>query len=104
MLYSLGYKVAAGIDIIRTVSFYNECRHQVDSTILRIFMLDMNGEYVFLVIHKIDPDAKVLFSSGYSIGIEGLGLLDKGAFEFVKLPLRLSRLSLMVSEILQYIF
>ncbi len=101
MLYSLGYMVTAYLGVKEAVSFYDECSNKIDLIILNISMPGVEGKGIFSAIRKVNPEAKILISSGCSIDSEGQELLDEGALAFIQKPFNLSRLSLMVSEILQ---
>jgi DNA-binding NtrC family response regulator len=63
-------------------------------------MPDMKGGEVFDRLKEINPEVKVLLSSGYSIDGEASQILERGAKGFLQKPFDVERLSHSIGAIL----
>jgi len=63
-------------------------------------MPDMDGGEVFDRIKKINPNAKVLLSSGYDIDSQGTDILERGCDGFIQKPFRAQELFTKIGDIL----
>jgi len=63
-------------------------------------MPDMGGGETYDRLKKIDPDIKVLLSSGYSIEGEATEILERGCNGFIQKPFMIKQLSEKIIEIL----
>ena len=61
----------------------------------------MGGGEVYDRLKKINPQVKVLLSSGYSINGQAGELLKRGCNGFIQKPFDLKRLSQKIKEILE---
>ena len=68
--------------------------------ILDIIMPDISGSAVYDRIKAINPDAKVLLSSGYSKDGQAAEILSRGCNGFIQKPFTIKELSEKISEIL----
>jgi DNA-binding NtrC family response regulator len=68
--------------------------------ILDMIMPDMGGSDVYDKIKAIDPNVKVLLSSGYSIDGQATEILNRGCNGFIQKPFNLKRLSRKIREVL----
>jgi two-component system, cell cycle sensor histidine kinase and response regulator CckA len=60
----------------------------------------MNGQQVFTMLNKIQPDLKVIYMSGHPRNIiSNHGVLDKG-INFIQKPLTIDALTQKVKEVL----
>ena len=64
-------------------------------------MPQMGGGEVYDRLKKINPQVKVLLSSGYSINGQAGELLKRGCNGFIQKPFDLKRLSQKIKEILE---
>ncbi len=71
-----------------------------DLVILDIVMPEMGGGEVYDRIKEIDPDIKVLLSSGYGIDDQAKEILERGCDSFIQKPFNMKRLSQRLREIL----
>ncbi len=69
-----------GIDI------YQEAGGQVQVVILDMVMPDMGGLEAFNRIRQLNPDARIVLASGYSLSEEVTQLLSAGGVEFLQKP------------------
>ena len=63
-------------------------------------MPKVGGRETFRAMRDIDPDVKVVLSSGYSLEGQAQEMLDKGALGFIHKPFRQAELSRVVAEAL----
>jgi two-component system cell cycle sensor histidine kinase/response regulator CckA len=74
--------------------------HAPDLVILDMVMPDMGGGETFDQLKAIDPDIKVLLSSGYSIDGQAREILRRGCDGFIQKPFNIRDLSRKIREIL----
>jgi DNA-binding NtrC family response regulator len=65
-----------------------------------MIMPDMNGGDTYDRMKEIDPDVKVLLSSGYSINGQATKILNRGCKGFIQKPFKMKQLSRKLREIL----
>jgi len=99
-LERLGYKVLAAQTGREAVERFEKNKDEIDLVILDIVMPEMGGGEVYDRLKKINPQVKVLLSSGYSIDGQAGELLKRGCSGFIQKPFDLKRLSQKISEIL----
>ena len=100
LLARLGYKVLIAGSGREAVEVYEKNRGKIDIVILDMIMPDMNGSQAFDRIRKIDPEARVLLSSGYSINGQATEILNRGCQGFIQKPFRIEDLSLKLREVI----
>ena len=100
MLKSLGYTVLTASGGEEAVALYEEKHDRIDMIILDMIMPGMGGAETFERLRKINPEAKVLLSSGYSIDGQAEDILSRGCDGFIQKPFNLPKLSRRVREIL----
>lgn len=101
MLRSLDCKVVTCKDGDEAVKYYKKSWKHIDLVILDMVMPKMDGRETFLAMREINPDVKVILSSGYSINGKAHELLDEGVMAFIQKPYRRAILSQRIAEILQ---
>ncbi|MCK5163152.1 MAG: response regulator [Desulfobacula sp.] len=93
MLESLGYQVKSVLDGMEAIDVLKSKNFKIDLVILDMVMPRMNGEQTFENIRSIDPDMKVLVSSGYSREKEIEKMMAKGCNEYILKPFDVATLS-----------
>lgn len=93
MLTALGYHVLVAKSGKEAVEFFQQFSEKIDGVILDMIMPDMNGGETFDQLRIIDPEVKVLLSSGYSIDGQARDILDRGCAGFIQKPFGLMELS-----------
>jgi len=101
MLKKLGYEVIIATSGNEALAFYGLKHENIDMVILDIIMPDMNGGEVYDKIKEINPDAKVLLSSGYSIDSQAADILKRGCDGFIQKPFGLRELSGRIRGVLE---
>jgi DNA-binding NtrC family response regulator len=99
-LQQLGYSVLLAENGIDAVQIYEENPEEVDLVLLDMIMPKQGGHQTFYKIKAIDPDAKILLSSGYVSEEEVNDLLQQGACGFLPKPHRLADMAKEIRRIL----
>ena len=63
-------------------------------------MPGMGGRRTYDRLKQIDPDIKVLLSSGYSVDSEAAAIIDRGGDGFIQKPFNAVHLTRKIREIL----
>jgi two-component system cell cycle sensor histidine kinase/response regulator CckA len=100
VLRELGYTVFEAQGGRQAVELYNKERAAIDLVILDMIMPDMAGGEAYDKIKEINPEVKVLLSSGYSIDGEATEILERGCHGFIQKPFSMEELSTKIREIL----
>ena len=101
LLGAIGYKVLTAIDGKEAIEIYKKNMDKIDIVLLDMIMPDMGGGKVFDIIKKINPDAKVLLISGYSLDNQAAEILNRGCDGFMQKPFNLNELSGKIRKIIQ---
>lgn len=100
MLSTRGHEVTTCINGLEAAKRYKKLWKEIDLVILDIIMPEANASDIFSAIRKINPNVRVLISSGYSIDGEAQKILDQGALGFIQKPFSIEELSQKVIEIM----
>ena len=100
MLSVLGYSVITAGGGKEALALFIEKREDIDLVILDMIMPDMNGGEVYDSMRDIDPDVKILLSSGYSQDGQAQKILDRGCNGFIQKPFNLKTLSHKLRDLL----
>ena len=101
MLEKLGYTVLAAKNGTQAVEIFKANKDKIKLIILDIIMPDMGGGEVYDNIKAINPDVKVLLSSGYSVDGQAIDLLERGCDGFMQKPFTMEELSGKITQILK---
>jgi signal transduction histidine kinase/ActR/RegA family two-component response regulator len=100
MLEKMGYKVITADSGKTALDIYQKKRDDISLVILDIIMPEMGGGETYDKMKKVNPDIRVLLSSGYSIDGEATEILKRGCNGFIQKPFSVSGLSVKLREIL----
>jgi len=100
MLQATGYRALTARDGIEAVEVYRNHRDDIDLVLLDMVMPNMGGGKTYDTLKEINPDIKVLLSSGYSIEGQATEILNRGCNGFIQKPFTIKQLSKKISEIL----
>jgi len=100
LLESLGYRVHAAGGGQEAIAVYMEKRKEIDLVILDMIMPGISGGETFDRLKEINPNIRVLLSSGYSINGRAQEILERGCNGFLQKPFQLEKLSRKVREVL----
>ena len=101
MLQELGYRVILAGDGKEAIQIYGSNIGQIDLVILDMLMPNMGGRETFFILKELDPDVKVLASSGYVSQEEIQDVMDSGAAGFLRKPYHLVDLAKKIQEIFE---
>ena len=100
MFEQLGYKVLIARSGKEAIEIYEKNKERIDIVLLDMIMPDMSGSNTYDRMKEIDPDIKVLLSSGYSINGQATEIMDRGCNGFIQKPFKMKELSQKLREIL----
>lgn len=86
VLSAVGIEVLAASDGAQAVALYREKWKSIDLVILDMVMPHMDGRTAFGMLQTINPEVKVLLSSGYSLNEHAQEILEQGATGFIQKP------------------
>ncbi|GAI40244.1 unnamed protein product [marine sediment metagenome] len=100
MLEKMGYKVLVAKSGKETIDIYKANRNKIDMVVLDMIMPEMSGGKAYDRIKQINPNVRVLLSSGYSREGKATEILERGCNGFIQKPFSMKELSRRVREIL----
>ncbi len=100
LLEELGYQVQSAMRGQDAIDVFQRDRGKIDLIIMDMIMPGMSGGETFDRLKKIDPDIKVLLSSGYSINSQAAKILQRGCDGFIQKPFNMNQLAEKVQGIL----
>jgi CheY-like chemotaxis protein len=100
MLKKLGYTVLKAHSGHEGLQLFEENKSKIDLVISDLEMPKMNGKEVLDKLREIDPQIKVMLSSGALIDSDEQKVMNRGFSGFLKKPYNLNTLSEKMAEIL----
>jgi len=100
LLEKMGYEVLAADNGKEAIEIYAQNQDKIALVILDMIMPEISGSEVYDRIKAIDPEAKVLLSSGYSVNGQASEILKRGCDGFVQKPFSATKLSGKIRQIL----
>ncbi|MBT3379232.1 MAG: response regulator [Lentisphaerae bacterium] len=101
MLAKLKYQVVTASNGKEAVDYYAKSGDDVDLVILDMMMPVMDGRDCFRGLKEMDPDVKVLLSTGSAFEGQSQALMGEGVLGFVQKPYRMNELADKIKEILE---
>jgi CheY-like chemotaxis protein len=98
---ALGYRVITAASGKEAVKIYKKEQDKINLIILDMIMPEMNGLETFLKLKRINPDVKVLLSTGYSIDEKAQEMLRQGCRGYILKPYSVIDFSHKLREILE---
>jgi len=100
VLETFGYKVIEAVDGEDAVKIFKKRNDEINLVLLDVIVPKMSGKEVYEEIKKINPDMKVIFTSGYPLHV----MQEKGIInyevEFLMKPVSPTRLQSKIREVL----
>jgi len=96
----LGYKVLIARGGKEAIEVYEKNKDRIDMVILDMIMPDMSGSVTYDRLKEIDPEIKVLLSSGYSVDGQATEIINRGCKGFIQKPFKMEELSQKLRAIL----
>lgn len=100
VLKAMGYTVIVARNGKEAVKVFKKEKSKIDLVILDMIMPGIGGGETFDRLKDLDPDIKVILSSGYSIGGTAKEIMEKGCKAFIQKPFSVAELSRKVREVL----
>jgi signal transduction histidine kinase/ActR/RegA family two-component response regulator len=100
VLKKLGYTVLESNNGRNAVELYKKLQDKINLVVLDIVMPNMGGAEVYDRLKEINPDVKVLLSSGYSIDDQARKIMERGCDGFIQKPFSLKAMSDKIAGIL----
>ena len=100
MLNSLGYKVLVATSGKEAIDVFKKDKEKIHIVIMDMIMPDMAGNETYYWLKQINPDLKILLSSGYAINGKAMEMLKRGCNGFIQKPYNMKQLSEKLREIL----
>ena len=101
MLERLGHRVIIAHSGKEAVVMYRMNRDRIDLVIMDMIMPDMSGGEAIEKIRSINPEVKVILSSGYSVDGMAREIMDRGGVQaFLQKPFQLDLLLNRMNEVL----
>ena len=101
LLKRMGYSVLVARNGKEAIKIYSQKKDDIEMVILDMIMPDMSGGEVYDRLCKINPDIKVLLSSGYSLRGQASDILARGCKGFIQKPFNVKELSHKLREVLE---
>jgi PAS domain S-box-containing protein len=96
----MGYSVLTARSGQEAVEIFQTKHGRVDLVILDMIMPGMNGMETFDILKSMNPDIKVILSSGYSAEAHSAKIMERGCSGFIQKPYGMTDLSRKVREVL----
>ncbi|MCX6555909.1 MAG: response regulator [Candidatus Aminicenantes bacterium] len=100
MLEALGYTVHTAGNGQEAIAAYQGKRNTIDLVILDMVMPGISGSETFDRLRTINPEVRVLLSSGYSLNGEAQHIMERGCNGFLQKPFQIEKLSQKIRETL----
>ena len=98
---ALGYSVITADSGKEALKIYKKKRRSINLVILDMIMPEMNGLETFLELKRMNPDIKVLLSTGYSIDEKAQEMLRQGCKGYILKPYSVIDFSHKIREVLE---
>jgi len=99
MLITLGYEVLLAGNGKEALALYKKNQDRIDLVVVDMVLPVMGGGETFDKLKEINPEVKVLLSSGYSIEGEATEILKRGCNGFIQKPFNIVELSQSIKKI-----
>jgi CheY-like chemotaxis protein len=101
ILEPMDYRVLTAASGEEAVALYGQNREEVDLVVLDLIMPGMGGGAAFNALRAMNPELKIILSSGLGADGEVRRILEKGCSGFIQKPFRMAKFSATVQEVLE---
>jgi CheY-like chemotaxis protein len=101
VLKKLGYTVLEATSGKKAIEIFDAKNDEIDLVILDMVMPGTSGGQAYDRMKEINPNVRVLLSSGYSLDSEAKEILARGCDGFIQKPFSMDELSRAIREILE---
>ena len=99
LLEELGYTVLSALSGQQALEVFKKNSDTIDLVIMDMIMPGMGGGETFDRLRNINPNVKVLLSSGYSVNGQATKILRRGCNGFIQKPFTLNQLAEKIGKI-----
>ncbi len=99
ILEKIGYHALVARSGEEALKVYKDKEKAIDMVLLDMIMPGMGGGKTFDELKRIDPQVKVILSSGYSINAQATEILNRGCRGFIQKPFDIATLSRKLREV-----
>jgi CheY-like chemotaxis protein len=100
LLSILGYKVLAAANAEEALTIYEQNSDRIDLVLLDMIMPDIGGRETFDALKAINPEVKVILTSGYTLDGNARDIMERGCRAFIQKPFTIQDLSQKIREVL----
>jgi CheY-like chemotaxis protein len=100
ILEYLRYTPVRAANGVKAVELFKERSSEIDLVILDMILPDMGGGEVYDSLKAIDPSARILLASGYSLEGQAERILERGCDDFIQKPFTIEQLSQKIGELI----
>ena len=100
LLEELGYTVLSAMSGQKAIDIFQKNRDKIDMIIMDMIMPGLSGSDTFDRMKEINPDTKILLSSGYSIDGQATNILQRGCEGFIQKPFNMNQLADRIQKIM----
>lgn len=101
MLKRIGYEAFAAETPTKAFELFRKKRGDIDAVILDMNMPKMSGKEIFIKMKEIDPNVRVLLSSGYGHNEAVQEIINLGAKDLLPKPYKMNELGEKLAEIIK---
>jgi len=102
ILAAMGYSVCMAKTGKEAIRLYRDQCDSIDLVLLDMVMPDMCGAETYDRLKAINPEVKVLLSSGFSIDGQAAEILKRGCNGFIQKPFNIAQISQKLRDILSH--
>jgi two-component system cell cycle sensor histidine kinase/response regulator CckA len=102
VLKKMGYEILTACHGKEAIEIYRQNSQKIVIVVLDLIMPEMGGGETYDRLKELDPDVKVLLSSGYSLDGQATEILNRGCDGFIQKPFSLKDLSQKLRQIIAY--
>ncbi len=100
ILQTLGYKVITASGGHEAIDVFKTRHREIALVILDMIMPDLEGGRTFDALKRINPDVRVILSSGYSLNREAEAIMHRGCTAFMQKPFNVYVLSQTIRDVI----
>lgn len=101
MLERTGLEVLTAKSGDKAIEVYKKDFKRIDLVILDLIMPGLTGVDTYYELKKINPEIKVLFSSGYRKNLDVTTIIDQGRSSFIQKPFKMEQLTQEIGKLLE---
>ncbi|MBL8234587.1 MAG: response regulator, partial [Bryobacterales bacterium] len=100
MLKGLGYHAICLESSTEAIEYFRRRRQDIDAVIVDLVMPDLGGKACFEALREIDPQVRVVLTSGYSHDSSVDAMIGMGVKAFLQKPYRVQQLSEILAKVI----